>query len=625
VFALSLGNHLTVTTLVPGLVVFTLLTDRRVLNVRTIAVSSLILAAGAAQYGFIWLRTVQGAPYLEARATNVYELLNIVRASRFSYQVFAFSPSELIVDRVPVLWRFCLSEFNALGIFLVLAGTAALIVRRERVGVLLVLGAGGILFLTLNVNADVDGFLVPAFVIMWMIAGIGLEALWRVIIVPGRAPALVMGAVAVALPSWQLWRNYAGNDHHGRTYEIRYFQALFDMLPGRAAIVSESYSVDHLVYYKLVGERAAAGRQIEVVPKDADLVRGYVQRGFAVFAFSEGRGFLGNRGFRLTAVNLSSSGSPQGMVDTTFLPLFRVVRVAGCRDVGNAGWQDITDIPAGDGRLIVRVDNYRPFDSKVTFYAGAAARAPAEPMLAASQGPRAPRFTLQTYDQPGAPALSAALRQDGVPAPDRLLREPRVKRIQLDVNDMGEFSWSALDLRTRPDVLLVRALVDLDNPRRATACGWSGQDLFEAADVERISVGADGNVMFGMGWHAMEHAAAGLTFRWTGAKQAEVLVPLARTGAIRVRVRALPFDFPGSPPHALSLVLNGVPFDARPMSADWDNYEWSIPAIAWLTGFNRLQIGSSTLASPSAVQRSTDTRQLGIAVSELTLTMEKNP
>ena len=48
-------------------------------------------------------------------------------------------------------------------------------------------------------------------------------------------------------------------------------------------------------------------------------------------------------------------------------------------------------------------------------------------------------------------------------------------------------------------------------------------------------------------------------------------------------------------------------------------YEWSVPAEAWHQGFNRLAVIASNLASPATVGLSTDTRMLGVAVSELSL------
>ena len=71
VFALSLGNHLTVVSLVPALAAFVLLTSPRSVNVRTLAVSVGIVALGVAQYLFIMLRTYQQAPHLEASARTL--------------------------------------------------------------------------------------------------------------------------------------------------------------------------------------------------------------------------------------------------------------------------------------------------------------------------------------------------------------------------------------------------------------------------------------------------------------------------------------------------------------------------------------------------------------------------
>ena len=67
-----------------------------------------------------------------------------------------------------------------------------------------------------------------------------------------------------AFPLWQLTRNYAPNDHHRRTYEMRYLDALFATLEPSAAIVYEAYAYDQLILYKLIGERAAGDRSIRM-------------------------------------------------------------------------------------------------------------------------------------------------------------------------------------------------------------------------------------------------------------------------------------------------------------------------------------------------------------------------
>ena len=51
VFALSLGNHLTVAAVAPAVIVFVVLTDRRTIQWRNTAIAVLVVIAGLAQYG----------------------------------------------------------------------------------------------------------------------------------------------------------------------------------------------------------------------------------------------------------------------------------------------------------------------------------------------------------------------------------------------------------------------------------------------------------------------------------------------------------------------------------------------------------------------------------------------
>lgn len=615
IFALSLGNHLTAATMAPAILAFVFLTDRDAINGRTATISCAIVFAGLCQYGFILLRTAQNAPYLEARASNLRELFAVMRATRFSDQIFAFSLHQLVIDRIPELWHLSFSELNPLAAALVLVGLIALVVLRIRLAVLLVLGAGGILFLTLNVGAtDAEGFLIPAFVLIWIVVGVGLGWLTRLANAVARYGAMACIALAIALPSVQLARNYRPNDHHRRTYETRYFDALFHQLGGRAAIVTETYAVDQLVLYKLAGEHAAGTRTIELITRDPETVRQRSSAGFAIYAFAEGRQALESNGFRFEPIQLSPPGASP--IDMSPLPLFRLAKVTSCEDIGNIGWRDITSI-ARDGRLLVRIDNYRPFDSVVLLYAGQPSATASDPLLAASHGPEAPSIAVARFGADDARKLAAAEQRDDLVNADRLARAKAVERIELKVNDRGDFSWSALDLGGHPDIVLARASVDLNNPRRASFCGWSGRDLFESGAEEHIAFGASGENSFGAGWHGAERSNEGVDFRWTAARDAEVLVPLSNIGPITVRLGANPFAYPGSPPQLLTLNVNGEMLTTRPMESGWRVYEWTVPASLWRQGFNRLAVHVSNLASPAAVGASSDTRTLGVAVREL--------
>ena len=91
-----------------------------------------------------------------------------------------------------------------------------------------------------------------------------------------------------------------------------------------------------------------------------------------------------------------------------------------------------------------------------------------------------------------------------------------------------------------------------------------------------------------------------------------------------MRVRATPFIYPGAPPITIGLKVNSQILSGQPMKSGWNIYEWTVPAEAWHEGFNRLAVTTSHLASPAAIGLSSDSRSLGIAVSDLLLRLIKS-
>jgi hypothetical protein len=460
--------------------------------------------------------------------------------------------------------------------------------------VLLAGSAGGIVLLTLNIGADVDGFLVAACVPAWAVAGLGLQFCWEWLRqVERRAVAAATAALVAALPLWQLSRNYAANDHHRRTYEERYLRALFAILEPRAAIVFEAYPIDQLVLYKLIGERAAGDRSIVMISRDrADVAR---QRaaGYAIYAFSNGRHDLEARGFAFEPVALRDPDGPAdgAGIDMTPLPIYRVTRASECADIGNVGWRDVSPL-ARDGRLMVRIDNYRPFDATVALVAVAGAASP-RPELVIAQGPARPTLV----------PIGSADRQDW---PDAASLEPaaKVSRVELRVNDRGDAVVAWLAWQPTPTALWARALVDLNNPRRAVLCNWSRADFFTAAGVESIPLSEDGDAFFGQGWMAPEPINEGGQMRRTSEPAAEVLVPLA--GPRRIRVRLYGRALGTVEPHLVTVAVNGHALPPKRMAHVWTTFEWDVPADLWRTGLNRLTLESGDPAFP-----------VGLALSQL--------
>jgi hypothetical protein len=631
IFSVSLGNHLTLATLGPVLVVYAILVNRKAaLRLRTFVVCGAVFLVGLAQYLFVMIRTLQGAAYIEAHATNVRELLDVMRASRYSYQMFTFSPGALWHVRVPEIAGFFHEEFGIAGLAMLLAGSIVAVYRRPREALLLLAGTFGVVFLTLNVDADIDGFLVPAFALAWPLAGLGLEAFRAALARRGHLAAGIAIAAVLALPLAQARANYRPNDHHRRTFEIRYFGALFASIGDRSAIVSESYAVDQLVLYKLLGEKAAGERKVAYISADVAAVNDYCRRGWSIYTFAQTRASLAAIGFRFVPVQLVESHVTRDgpaarraltAIDMRPLPLFRVTACSDQVELGNVGWRDVTSV-ASAGRVVGVIDNYRPYDAAMLFYL--AADAPLTPRLVVAQGTGDPRFDVRTLVSPAAAAGGNAqnvMLTDGVGASQLPRGAAYVYRAQVSVNDQGGSSSFALDFGGIPVAALAWARVDRDNPKRATvhAIPSGVWDLFSSAGTqeETVTIGDERQeAIMGRGWHGPERDDA-RTFRWMSKREAELAVPFARTGDFTVGVTARPLTAPPSATPRLGISVNGTALEMKPMQADWGRYEWTVPAAAWRQGLNAVVLRVSDLGTPSSSGASADVRQLGAAVSEV--------
>jgi hypothetical protein len=147
-------------------------------------------------------------------------------------------------------------------------------------------------------------------------------------------------------------------------------------------------------------------------------------------------------------------------------PLFRVTGIRDCRDIANAGWLDMSALTAA-GRLAVRVDNYRPFDSHLWLVLGRDTASAAR--LRGSSGTGRPQFTTQSFSRSDTRSLQAALAAAGFPS-SPLPPSNIVEVVHIQVNDNGEFALLSLDLGGPPLFGLARGTADLNNPKRLTVC-----------------------------------------------------------------------------------------------------------------------------------------------------------
>jgi hypothetical protein len=303
--ALGGGNHLTILGIIPAAFAFLLLSGRRWYRPQTVCTCAAILAAGVAQYGFIWLRTRQHGTYLESQASSVGELVDVMTARRYANLMFHFDRHAMLVDRVPLLWSTCRAEMGYLGIAAAILG---LVMLRKRPAYLALFGVAiiSVVALTANVVADTGGFLLPVFMLLWVAASVGLEGLWAAAVrhIGGPAGTVVLGLV-VLIPLGQLRDNYATADHHSDRFASRYFEALFQSLPRRSAVITDDYTPEQMLHYGIVSrDFRRDGPPPQSAEADPEEVDRLLAHGVSVFAFPRAAGPLRSYGFRLAPFQL---------------------------------------------------------------------------------------------------------------------------------------------------------------------------------------------------------------------------------------------------------------------------------------------------------------------------------
>ena len=363
-FAIGLGNHTTIVGFAPGLAAFALITNRRfALRLRTILISAALVAVGVLQYAFIILRSRQAGAYVESPATTVPELLRVMAGAQFEDRLFSFEWRAVVLERLPwVVKRVLAPELTVPGLLLAGVGAAWLVRRRLPEAVLLLLGGGAIVAFAANYNVvDTPVFLIPAILVLWLCAAVGMEQLAGLARVGGRTQGVALAALA--LPVWLLAGNFAITDRSHDTDAAAQLDGLFDALPDPAALVHEDFIVDRMVMFKLLGEGAARGRRIELARRDGGQLRTLQREGVSVHAFPRSARRLRYEGLHFGYGPLRVTGGdmsrllgrlPEGSVVAVAAPARDAERVGGV----NPSWLDTIDAAAAvadttPGHLVV--------------------------------------------------------------------------------------------------------------------------------------------------------------------------------------------------------------------------------------------------------------------------------
>ena len=262
---LALGHHLMILLAVPGVLAFVLLVDARaVLRLRVLGAAALGVALGLGSYAYVLWRSASPSPttYLGSRATNLPELLGVLRGDEFSGELFAFPWDHIREIRIPNARRYLHEEW-AKALLLVPLG----VVRRfwTPLTALLVLWAVVDVVFVVNYDVvDVQVFMLPTYVCVAVWVALGVDWLvgrWR----------LVSLVAAVALPavfaSWH-WHRV---DESKNLPAARRAAIAVETVPPGALLVAPDYQTEQFLLYPLLGEGVAGERDVALVEDDVPL------------------------------------------------------------------------------------------------------------------------------------------------------------------------------------------------------------------------------------------------------------------------------------------------------------------------------------------------------------------
>jgi MFS family permease len=274
-YALSLGNHVTMITMLPALVIFALATDwRAVLSMKTMLLSLLFVMLLAGLYIFPFIQTAMPSPYLENRVRTFDDLWRLLTATGFRQYLFAGGTTGLVEMQLPFYISQVSAQFTFFSLLLIMAGLLVLGWEHGRKLAFVATFLGANLCMALNYyvsHAQLQYQFIPSYVFLALVIGM----------VPGAANALAphmdrgtrrmfSGAallVLVGLAGLLVEGNIAKIQAKQREMALNEKLAndVIEALPKDGVILANSYNDSMIFMYKMVGERRESEKRWRVL------------------------------------------------------------------------------------------------------------------------------------------------------------------------------------------------------------------------------------------------------------------------------------------------------------------------------------------------------------------------
>jgi len=619
VAALALGHHPTIFMIAPLLAVFVLLVDWRVLlRPRLVLATAVLVMLGFAQYGYVVLRSFQGAPYIEASARNASQLLDVLRGVQYANSFFGFTWHQLVDQRLHLVTGFIRGELTAAGLVLALIGVAWLLRANWRAALLL-LATGATIFLfalTYDVG-DTEVFLVPVFMTLWLAAGVGAALIIRAVARDRAWGGALSITAAVTLAVVLVSRSFAAEDLSDETFDRQLVAAFLAQIDTPAVVYFDhDDALSHAVRYGVYVDHGTSGRvSIGRLLPGVDPRRLWSSE-TAMYTFEPGRRMIEPRGILVTPVALTSPD--HAPLDPARQQVFRGIGLAPCREGMTNAWSILDGDVLMGPRFTAWLRNdlqvaRRHDDMQLTVIAGADQAAPeVGGFMPDGDDLEATPEAFDTAVPSARERLQALLTRDALTTapPTRFVTRATMA---LPVTRGGHANavlgtgpsarWVAMFLRSRRTVAV-------------RYCGSPPEGVVLLGDPSISEVELSRPSGFATwGWHDVEGEGAD-RHRWTSASRADLDFALAAPLPLKLVVEAAPARAAGA---RIVVELNGRSLREQPMTANMSTYEWDIAPADLRAGANLLTLIGPEAVTPKSMGNGDDTRLLSLNVKRVEL------
>ena len=251
VYAFSFGNHLTMITALPAVVVMVLVTDRRVfIEPRTVLAVLALIALGAGQYLYLfWRYAAPETSYMEMQTADFASFWFSVTGGRFKSRILGYPLSWVFYFRVPLFAGFMVKEFLYLLPF-PLAGIVTF--RFSKINLfLLLLMTGNLLFALAYSIIDIFVYLIPTYLVLTIYLGEGLQSTFQFF---HKRRLRVPPAVLAIVPLLFFWTNVQVNAFQKDVKEDAEVVSLLHTVDRDAVIILYDYHYAMMLYYYVLCE-----------------------------------------------------------------------------------------------------------------------------------------------------------------------------------------------------------------------------------------------------------------------------------------------------------------------------------------------------------------------------------